>query len=262
MRLHCQDASHGYRKKRREAVDFAMERNKNSPYLPKSKLKHCFASLKTSVAYRVWKRNLTKYGGFKKKSKFKLLEVGSGPGLYLRRAERWFPNCEICGLDIDNSLVEFAKVHVKRATIIKHDGQAMPFPDRSFDVVVSLQVIEHLEKPECFFTEAYRILKENGLLLIATPNPIGISARILGARWQGNRYDHISLKSPSEWRSLIQNNGFQILGDGTTSLAGLGILQKFPLALINWIPMAIFGYFHWYKGESYMAIGRKLQGDF
>lgn len=235
-----------------------MDISNNSAYLPKGKLKHRLAALKTSVAYKVWKRKLAKYGGFKKKSKFKLLEVGSGPGLYLRRAEKWFPNCEICGLDINHSLVEFAKVYVKRATIVKHDGQAMPFPDQSFDVVVSLQVIEHLEKPESFFAEAYRILKENGLLLIATPNPIGISARILGDKWQGRRYDHISLKSPSQWRTLVQSKGFQILDDGTTSLTGFRLLQKFPLAIINWIPMAMFGYFHWHKGESYMAIARKI----
>ena len=235
-----------------------MEINKDSPYLPKSQFKYCMASFKTNVAYRIWKRKLAIYGGFKKDSKFKLLEVGCGPGFYLRCAEKWFPNCEIYGLDIDNSLVEFAKVHVKRATIIRHDGQAIPFPCQTFDVVVLLQVIEHLEKPERFFAGAYRVLKEDGLLLIATPNPTGISARILGDKWQGYRYDHISLKSPSEWKSLIQNNGFQVLDDGTTSLTGLGILQKSPLAFINWIPMAIFGYFHWYKGESYMAIARKI----
>ena len=234
-----------------------MEINKDSPYLPKSQFKHRLASFKTNVAYRVWKRKLAAYGGFRKDSRFKLLEVGCGPGYYLRCAERWFPNCEIYGLDIDNSLVEFAKMHVKKATIIRHDGQEIPFPDRTIDVVVSLQVIEHIEKPERFFAETYRVLKENGLLLIAAPNPAGISAKMLGAGWQGYRYDHISLKSPLEWRDLMRNSGFQVLDDGTTGLTGLKILQKFPLALINWLPMAIFGYFHWYKGESYMAVARK-----
>jgi len=96
-------------------------------------------------------------------------------------------------------------------------------------------------------------------LLIATPNPSGISPRILGKKWQGYRYDHISLKTPSEWRGIIENSGFQIIKDGTTGLTGFRILQKVPFALINWIPMAIFGLFPWYKGESYMAIVRKAR---
>ncbi len=54
------------------------------------------------------------------------------------------------------------------------------------------------------------------------------------------------------------NYGFQIFDDGTTGLTGFRILQKLPFAFINWIPMAIFGYFPWYKGESYMAVARRI----
>ena len=56
---------------------------------------------------------------------------------------------------------------------------------------------------------------------------------------------------------LIQNIGFQILEDRTSGLTGFKILQKFPLSLIYWIPMAIFGYFPWYKEEDYMVIASK-----
>jgi SAM-dependent methyltransferase len=123
--------------------------------------------------------------------------------------------------------------------------------------VAALQVVEHLERPQAFFEEAHRVLKHGGLLIIATPNPEGIPAKMLGKKWQGFRYDHISLKTPSEWRDLLKEVGFTILNDGTTGLTGFKVLQILPFALINWIPMAIFGFFPWYKGESYMAVFRK-----
>jgi ubiquinone/menaquinone biosynthesis C-methylase UbiE len=230
---------------------------KGAPYLPQSKIKNYFYSFKTSVAYTVWKRKLRKYGYFYKNSKFKLLEVGCGPGYFLRCVERWFPKSEIYGLDIDESIIKFASVNVKKTKLISHDGHILPFPDKNFDVICSLQVIEHLEKPQSFFTEANRVLKDKGILIIATPNPEGVPAKMLKDKWQGFRDDHISLRRPREWRQVITNSRFQILEDGTTGLTGFKILQKLPFALINWIPMAIWGYFPWYKGESYMAIARK-----
>ena len=173
-----------------------MEVNNYSPYLPKSRFKYLFSEFKTKVAYTVWKRKLKKCGGFYKGSNIKILEVGCGPGYFLRCIEKWFPKSEIYGLDTDKSLLKFASKCTRRAKLITADGQFLPFFDNTFTVVISLQVIEHLEKPELFFLEANRVLKRNGLLIISTPNPEGISARILKERWQGHRYDHISLKTP------------------------------------------------------------------
>ncbi len=229
----------------------------NPPYSHGNRCRDIVSELKMSVAYRVWKRKLVRYGGVNKNSNFKLLEVGHGAGYFLRCMEKWFPESEIYGLDIDRSFSEFAALHLKKARLITHDGQMLPFSDDSFDIVCSLQVIEHLERPESFFAEANRVLKERGFLIIATPNPMGIPASVLGNKWQGYRYDHISLKTPRQWMEIIQNSGFHILEDGTTGLTGFKIFQKLPFALINWIPMAFWGFFPWYKGESYMVMARK-----
>ena len=190
-----------------------MEIKKESPYLPKSNLKYLVSSFRTNIAYRVWKRKLYRYGGLTVNSSFKLLEVGCGPGYFLKWAQNQFPRAEINGLDIDESLVEFAKKNVNNAIVSRYGGQKLPFPNENFDVVCALQVIEHLQKPEYFFTEAYRVLKEKGLLIISTPNPAGLCARVLGHRWHGFRYDHISLKTPCQWSTLIKGSGFQILDD-------------------------------------------------
>jgi ubiquinone/menaquinone biosynthesis C-methylase UbiE len=230
----------------------------DSPYLPKSKARNGLSSLKTSVAYRIWRSKLTQYVRFSKKSRFKLLEVGCGPGYFLRCFEKWFPQSELVGLDINRNLIEHAQKYLSKTKLLTHDGHKLPFSDKSFDVLCSLQVIEHLEKPESFFKEANRVLRKDGILILSTPNPTGIPANVLKHKWKGFRYDHISLKTPGQWRDILSNSGFSILDDGTTLLTGFKILQKLPFALINWIPMAIFGYFPWYKGESYMAIAKKM----
>ena len=235
-----------------------MELNNSTQYLPEGKFRDLFYKLKTSVAYRVCGKKLRQYGNFHQGSSFKVLEVGCGSGYFLQYIERRFPACEIHGLDIKKSLLDFARNHIKRAKLFLHDAQQLPFSEGTFDIVCSIQVVDHLEDPTAFFEEARRVLRVDGLLIIATPNPSGIPAELLKDRWGGYRYDHISLKTPQQWRKLIGNYGFQILDDGTTGLTGFRILQKLPFAFINWIPMAIFGYFPWYKGESYMAVVRRI----
>jgi len=229
----------------------------SSPYLPKSRIGDYLTFVKRGFAYRVWGECLEKYGEFNVKSQFKFLDVGSGPGYFLRYIEKWFPKADLCGLDSDKSLIDFSSRHLTRTTLVHHDGHSLPFPDSSFNVVSSLQVIEHLETPMSFLREVNRVLGPKGILLISTPNPEGICSKVLAKKWQGIRYDHISLKSPAEWRNIFKKAGFNVIQDGTTGLTGFKILQVFPFSLLNHIPMAVWGFFPWDKGESYMAIIQK-----
>ena len=44
------------------------------------------------------------------------------------------------------------------------------FENNTFDVIISLAVIEHLDDPSIFLREIYRVLKNNGILFLSTPN--------------------------------------------------------------------------------------------
>ena len=145
--------------------------------------------------------------------------------------------------------------------LIQFDAQRLPFKSKQFDVVISIQVIEHLADPIDFLAECTRVLKMGGFLILSTPNPKGLAATVLKNKWQGYKNDHISLKSPQRWRQIIRTSGFHLLEDGSTGLSGFKILRKLPFALVNWIPMIIFGYFPWYKGESYIVMASKNEDN-
>jgi len=60
---------------------------------------------------------------------------------------------------------------IKSVNCIKTDlNQVLPFSDGSFDGIISIETIEHLENPYQLIREFSRILKKNGMVVISTPN--------------------------------------------------------------------------------------------
>ena len=56
--------------------------------------------------------------------------------------------------------------------MLQGGGEHLPFADASFDIVVSVWVLEHLETPENVFAEVARVLKPGGHFVFLTPNAL------------------------------------------------------------------------------------------
>ncbi|MCU0564985.1 MAG: class I SAM-dependent methyltransferase [Oculatellaceae cyanobacterium Prado106] len=98
-----------------------------------------------------------------------------------------------------------------------HQGDLMktPFTDRTFDMAVSISVIEHGVDLKAFFQEAHRILKSSGLLFVTTDywqEKIGIDDAIqpFGLSWQIFSQEQIE-----EMIAIAQSCGFQLKAETT-----------------------------------------------
>jgi SAM-dependent methyltransferase len=94
-----------------------------------------------------------------------VLDFGCGDGGFLKFLA---PRISY-GFGID----PFAAPGVKDGYSIVHQSarQSFPVADNSIDVVSALAVVEHLDDPRWFFSEAHRALRENGSLIFTTPAP-------------------------------------------------------------------------------------------
>lgn len=102
-----------------------------------------------------------------------LLDIGCGDGLLLSLAGE--KGIVASGLDISEKAVEKARAKGLDAAVFDVNGR-IPFPDSTFDVVVMLDVLEHLYTPEELLKEAIRVSKR--WIIVSVPNFSSIAARL------------------------------------------------------------------------------------
>ncbi len=194
----------------------------------------------------------------KDKKDFSILDVGFGAGDFLGYCISKFPESKVSGVDVNEKYFDYVFERFSSAKLSLYNGEDLPFQSDSIDVVTCIQVVEHMNRPEIFFKEAFRVLKKDGIAIVTTPNPTGLAAKILKESWQGIDPDeHISLKPPCEWRRIAKKEGFKVITDGTTLLSGFKLLRMFPFNILNGIILLFFGQFKWSYGESYNLFIRK-----
>jgi len=94
-----------------------------------------------------------------------MLDVGAGAGIVAQMNFRG-EVAKVCGIDPDPRVVENPYLDEGKVGY----AEDIPFPDSTFDVVISDNVLEHLERPLEVFREVTRVLKPGGVFLVKTPN--------------------------------------------------------------------------------------------
>ncbi len=98
-----------------------------------------------------------------------VLEIGCGSGAMAAETLRRFPDVRLTATDFDESMVEVARRRLSdfgsRADVRQADATALPFPDGSFDAVLSFIMLHHVLQWEQAFVEAARMLRPGGRLI-------------------------------------------------------------------------------------------------
>ena len=102
----------------------------------------------------------------------RVLDAGSGNGgVGIAFAKR---GAIVEGVDIEEELVAIAEAEVAASGSTAHfayyEGKTMLFPDETFDAVVSVSVLEHVDDPLRYLSEILRVLKRGGIFYLAFPN--------------------------------------------------------------------------------------------
>ncbi len=108
-----------------------------------------------------------------------VLDVACGEGYGSAHLARHATH--VTGADIDSAAVLHARARYSAIANLEFrqaDCAALPFPDGSFDAVVSFETLEHIEAQEPFLDEIRRVLRAEGILILSCPNKAEYSDRL------------------------------------------------------------------------------------
>lgn len=150
----------------------------------------------------------------------KILDVGCGGGLLCEPLKRL--GADIVGVDAGEKNIAVAKIHAGKSGLEidyrNQDVEELAKTDEEFDVVLAMEVIEHVADIEKFLTATKNCLKPNGILFVATLNRTAKSYlnAIIGAeyilRWlPRGTHDWKKFLKPSEINKIAEHNNLQLL---------------------------------------------------
>ena len=102
---------------------------------------------------------------------FEILDIGCGGGLLSEPLARL--GAEVVGIDASKKNIDIAKHHLKKSNlkIEYYDKSPENFKyEKKFDVILNMEIVEHVEDIPKFINQSAKLLKNNGLMFIATLN--------------------------------------------------------------------------------------------
>ena len=101
----------------------------------------------------------------------KVLDAGCGSGFMLSELSDCYKNG--FGVDMSPEAIEFGR-QFSKAELKVGDAEKLNFNDKEFDCIISTDAFEHIPDDVAAIKEAFRVLKNNGTIIIYTPSEDGL----------------------------------------------------------------------------------------
>jgi len=145
-----------------------------------------------------------------------ILDIGCGGGLISTPLARL--GAKVTGVDADTQAISVASHHAKAENLlinfIAGAAEDLVAQKQKFDVVLALEVIEHVENPSLFVELCAKLVKPDGLIIFSTLNrtwksyALGIIAAERILKWvPAGTHDWKKFIKPSELAKLAKSNG-------------------------------------------------------
>ncbi len=134
----------------------------------------------------------------------RILEVGTGEGEVAGRVSARYPGALLAALDLPD--------HRLSANVFGHAAR-LPFPDASFDLVLAVEVLEHLPDPRLAIAELARVARPGARAILSVPSePLWRALNLARGRYVGdlgNTPGHVQHWTPGGFRRLV-NQRFEV----------------------------------------------------
>ena len=154
----------------------------------------------------------------------RLTRVGSGFGFFLDEAKSFFP--ERSGMELSEEAASHARL-ISGAEVHVGEVSTLPPEVKDFDVVVAVNVIEHVYSPLEFLSFLRQRIKRGGKIVIATPDIGSFWYGLLGRKWPSFKIpEHVIFYTRSTLALLLERAEFE-------NIREIPFHHAFPLGLIG-----------------------------
>jgi len=150
--------------------------------------------------------------------KINILDIGCGGGLLSEPMTRLGAN--VTGIDASNKNISIAKLHAKKNNLKINYFCSSPEKlkiQKKFDVILNMEIIEHVEDINFFINSCSKLLKKNGLMFVATLNKTlkSYMFAIIGAeyvlRWLPiGTHDWEKFVKPEDLKKILSKNNLKL----------------------------------------------------
>ncbi len=190
-------------------------------------------------------------------SNYKVLDLGCGSGGFTLASAGFCK--EIIGVDISEKFVEEGQETIKRlnvgnASIMLIKNNKLPFEDSSFDAVIMVDVLHHLDDIHQVIEETLRTLKTGGKIIIFEPNKYNPLLYLM-CMFDKNERGLLRLGSISKYRALLnrQTSIESIFYNGLL----IGPQNRMFLLFIDFINQGVIKYFLSWLNPKIAIIAKK-----
>jgi SAM-dependent methyltransferase len=146
----------------------------------------------------------------------RMLDVGCGIGYFLEAAKERGWN--VYGTEFTDEAVTICRN--KGIQMQQGKLNAANYDPGSFDIIVSIEVIEHINNPSEEVEQFRRLLRPGGAVYLTTPNFNSLSRRILQSKWNVLSYpEHLCYYTPGTINELFKRHGFRRLRIDTSGIS-------------------------------------------
>lgn len=189
----------------------------DGPFKPLHKLNPARLSYFKQQICTHFNRDLSGFDSYKGLS---VLDVGCGGGLVCEPLARL--GADVTGIDADYNAINVAKQHSTEADLkINYQNQTtsdLVARNQKFDVVLALEIIEHVDNPEQFVAEISQLCKDGGLVIFSTlnRNPKSFALGIIAAEYllgwvSKGTHNWKKFVKPSELSKMLRHNALKPL---------------------------------------------------
>jgi len=144
--------------------------------------------------------------------KLNIVDLGCGDLRYLKLIKKIIPSKELWAVDI--KIQETTKEYYDIIFLKEDLERKTSLPSNYFHLVIALEILEHLSNFDNLINESYRILRNNGILLLSSPNARSLEALkykiIYRRKWDAGDKTHVQLFSYKDLLRMI-NTKFTVL---------------------------------------------------